>query len=60
MKRLLLFTCVLVTVVLAGVLHGNYKHQGSEKGLALKEAYSVQYPETIPGVSPVVMSPVPF
>ena len=60
MKRLLLFTCVLVTVVLAGVLHGNYKHQEEGEGLSLKEAYTVQYPVTIPDVSSGVMTTVPF
>ena len=60
MKRLLLLTCVLVTVVLAGVLQGNYNHQESEEGLSLKEAYTVQYPESIPVVSPFVMTTVPF
>lgn len=60
MKRLLLLTCVLVTVVLAGVLHGNYKHQESGEALSLKEAYMAHYPETIPAVSPIVMMTVPF
>jgi hypothetical protein len=60
MKRLLLLTCVLVTVVLAGVLHGNYNHQEVEEGLALREAYVVQYPETMPAIEPVTMIDIPF
>jgi hypothetical protein len=60
MKRLLLLTCILVTVVLAGALHGHYKHHDSGKNLSLEEAYRVQYPETMPAVSHIVMTTVPF
>ena len=60
MKRLLVLTCVFVTVVLAGVLHGNYTHQENREGLSLKEAYMAQYPVTIPAVSSTVMTTVPF
>ena len=60
MKRLVLLTCILVTVVLAGALHGHYKHQDNGKNLSLKEAFTVQYPETMPAVSPIVITTVPF
>ena len=60
MKRLLLLTCVLVTVVLAGVLHGNYNHQESGEGFSLKEAYTAQYPETMPSIAPTTMINIPF
>jgi hypothetical protein len=60
MKRLLLLTCILVTVVLAGALHGHYKHQDNGNNLSLQEAYRVQYPETIPTISPIVMTTFPF
>ena len=60
MKRLLLLTCVFVTVVLAGALHGHYTHQEHREDLSLKEAYMTQYPVTIPAVSFTVMTTVPF
>jgi hypothetical protein len=60
MKRLLLITLVLVTGVLAGILHGNYKQQEAKEGISLKEAYMVQYPETIPMIEPTWMVTVPF
>jgi len=60
MKRLLLMTCIFVTVVLAGVLQGNYKQHESSEGLSLKEAYASQYPETTPMVTPILMTTVPF
>jgi hypothetical protein len=53
-------TCIFVTVVLAGVLHGNYKQHESSEGLSLKEAYASQYPETTPMVTPILMTTVPF
>jgi hypothetical protein len=60
MKRLLLLTCVLVTVVLAGVLHGNYNHQESGEGLSLRQAYAAQYPETMPAIAPITMIDIPY
>ena len=60
MKRLLLIAWMLVTVVLAGGLHGYYKHQESDERLSFKEAYMVQYPVTIPMVEPIVTRTVPF
>jgi hypothetical protein len=60
MKRLLLLTCVFVTVVLAGVLHGNYKPQENREGLSLTEAYMAHYPEIMPAIAPTTMIDVPF
>ena len=60
MKRLLLLTCVLVTVVLAGVLYGNYNHQENKEGLSLREAYMAQFPETMPAIAPVTMIDIPY
>ena len=60
MKRLLLLTCVLVTVVLAGVLQGNYNNREIGEGLSLREAYAVKYPETLPAIEPVTMIDIPY
>ena len=60
MKRLLLITCIFVTVVLAGVLHGNYKQQGNSEELSIKDGYTSQYPETTPMVTPILITTVPF
>jgi hypothetical protein len=60
MKRLLLITCIFVTVVLAGVLHGNYKQQENSEELVIKDGYASQYPETTPMVTPILMTTVPF
>jgi hypothetical protein len=38
MKRLVFITLMLVTVVLAGVLHGNYIQRESVEGISLKVA----------------------
>ena len=47
MKRLLLLTLILVTVTLAGILHGSsIRHDGMED-IALSEAYKHLYPETM-------------
>ena len=60
MKRLLLITCIFVTVVLAGVLHGNYKQYESSEELSLQETYTSQYPDTTPMVTPILVTTVPF
>ena len=60
MKRLLLMTCIFVTVVLAGVLQGNYKQHESSEGRSIKDVYASQYPETTPMVTPILMTTVPF
>jgi hypothetical protein len=48
MKRLLLLTLILLTVTLAGVLHGNAIHHEMMEYLSLSEAYKNLYPETMP------------
>jgi len=48
MKRLLVLTLVLVTVTLAGVLHGNAIHQDMMECISLSESYKHLYPETMP------------
>ena len=45
MKRLLLLTLILVTVTLAGVLHGNAIHQDMIECISLSEAYKYLYPK---------------
>ena len=60
MKRLLLITCIFVTVVLAGVLHGNYKQHESAERRSIKDVYTSQLPETTPMVTPILMTTVPF
>ena len=47
MKRLLLLTLILVTVTLAGILHGSSIHQDKMEHIALSEAYKHLYPETM-------------
>ena len=60
MKRLTLITLVLVTVVLAGFLHGNYTKHGITRELLLKEVYTAQYPVTIPTETRAQTINVPF
>ena len=60
MKRLLLITCTFVTVVLAGVLHGNYMQPESAEIRSIKAVYASQYPETTPMVTPILITTVPF
>jgi hypothetical protein len=47
MKRLLLLTFILLTVTLAGLLHGNYTHRERMEYISLSEAYKNLYPETL-------------
>ena len=47
MKRLLLLTLILLTVTLAGVLHGSSIHQERFGSIDLNQAYMNQYPETM-------------
>jgi len=60
MKRLLVITLILVTVVLAGVLQGNYIQQESITGTSLKAAYSAYYPEAIPTITLIPVTTIPF
>ena len=47
MKRLLLLTLILLTVTLAGVLHGNVIQHDMMEYISLSEAYKNLYPETM-------------
>jgi hypothetical protein len=47
MKRQLLLTFILVTVTLAGVLHGSFIHHERMEYIPLSEAYQSLYPETL-------------
>lgn len=49
MKRLLFITCILGTVLLAGVLYGSYSRH--EKAGSLNTVYSTHYPQTMPTIS---------
>jgi len=61
MKRLLLLTLMLLTVTLAGVLHGSSIHQDRMKSIALHQVYMDQYPETMPYVIPdPLYNPIPY
>jgi len=55
MKRLLVITLILVTVVLAGALQGNYIQRERVEGTSLKAVYGAYYPEGIP---PITLIPV--
>ena len=48
MKRLLLLTLILLTVTLAGVLHGNAIHHDMIENISLSETYKHLYPATMP------------
>ena len=50
MKRLLLLTLILLTVTLAGVLHGSSIHQERIKSIAVNQTYMNQYAEAMPYV----------
>jgi hypothetical protein len=60
MKRLLLFVLMLVTVVLAGVLQGNYIQQESVEGISLKVAYGACYPQGILASTLIPTTTIPF
>jgi len=60
MKRLVLITLMLVTVALAGVLHGNYSQQENAEGTSLKVAYGAYYPEGIPTITLIPVTTIPF
>ena len=61
MKRLLLLTLILITVTLAGVLHGSSIHQERMKSIAINQAYMNQYPETISDViTDPLFIPIPY
>ena len=47
MKRVLVLTLILLTVSLAGVLHGNAIHHDMMENIALSEADNHLYPETM-------------
>ena len=47
MKRLVLLTLTILTVTLAGVLHGNAVHHEVMEHISLSEAYNHLYPETM-------------
>jgi hypothetical protein len=61
MKRLLLLTLILITVTLAGVLHGSSIHQERMKSIAINQAYMNQCPETISDViTDPLFIPIPY
>ena len=51
MKRLLLITCILVTVFLAGVLQGSYSRHEKADNSSLDKVYSNHYPATVPTIT---------
>ena len=55
MKRLLLLTLIILTVTLAGVLHGSSIRQGRMDSSAIEQTYRNQYPETM---SDIIVDPV--
>jgi hypothetical protein len=61
MKRLLVLTLILLTVTLAGVLHGSSIHQERMKSIAINQVYMNQYPEIISDViTDPLLIPVPY
>jgi len=55
MKRLLLLTLIILTVTLAGVLHGSSIRQGRMETSAINQTYTNQYPETM---SDIIIDPL--
>jgi hypothetical protein len=51
MQRLLLSTCVLVTVFFTGVLYGNCGHHERSDSFTLKQAYGLFYPVSLPTIT---------
>ena len=51
MKRLLFITCILGTVLLAGVLQGSYSRHEKADNFNLNEVYSTHYPQTVPTIT---------
>ena len=60
MKRLVLITLMLVTIALAGVLHGNYTQQESVEGTSLEVAYGTYYPDGIANSTLFPLTTIPF
>ena len=60
MKRLVLITLMLVTVALAGVLHGNYIQQESVEGTSLEVPYGTYYPDGIANITLIPLTTIPF
>ena len=60
MKRLLVITVIVVTLVLAGALQGNYIQQKTVGGTSLKVAYGAYYPEGAPTSTLIPATTIPF
>jgi hypothetical protein len=61
MKRLLLITLIVITCVLAGVLHGGYMQEEGEGDTSTGQVYPGHFPEKMPDIifdSTVLPSPL--
>jgi hypothetical protein len=60
MKRTIIILSTVLTLSVAGVLYGNHNQSDNEGTVSLEEAYTAQFPETIPDVvmNPMVGFPV--
>ena len=59
MKRTIIILSTLLTLCVAGVLYGNHSQSDTERTLSLGEAYTAQFPETMPDVIPDPMVAFP-
>ena len=61
MKRLFLLASILITVVLAGVLHDGYMHNKKIETMpVISQEYMACYPEAMPNIAVDPMTNSPF
>ena len=60
MKKLLLIICVLVTIALAGVLHGGSRDREQAKIDMCNQEYMNFYPQVMPDMAPYPIVNIPF
>jgi len=60
MKRTLIILITVLALSVAGVLYGHHNKNDNEVAVSLEEAYTAQFPETMPDVvvNPMVGFPV--
>ena len=50
MKKIVIILSIVCTVLVAGVLYGNRGEPPDERTIPLEEAYTAQFPESMPDV----------
>ena len=60
MTKQLLMMLILVSVAIAGILHGGSMHHAIEKEILVNKEYINHYPEPMPNVVLDPMATIPF